>query len=78
MLHVVVMFPQSPPVWNHSSVLGPTSLRVLRRADLMFCWMNSNVGPSPTCFLMTGLRRCSPDRDVMETWDRDCALLGKS
>lgn len=30
MLHVVVMFPQSPPVWNHPSVLGPTSLRVLR------------------------------------------------
>lgn len=30
MLHVVVMFPQYPPVWNHPSVLGPTCLRVLR------------------------------------------------
>ena len=29
MLHVVVMFPQYPPVWNHPSVLGPTSLSVL-------------------------------------------------
>ena len=30
MLHVVVMFPQSPPVWNHPSVLSPMFLRVLR------------------------------------------------
>lgn len=70
-LHVVVMFPQSPPVWNHSAVLGPMSLRVLRRADLTFCRMTSS-------FLVTGLRRCSPDRDVMETRVRDCALLGAS
>ena len=77
-MHVVLICPQSPPVWNPSSVLSPMSLGVLRRADLMFHWMTSSVGPPPACFLVTGLGRCSPDRDVMEMRDGACALLGAS